>query len=77
MEITEDRQANLDANAQIDRACTGNGGDCVYQAAVDVEVQLSSGQMVTLRLCTSHAIQVTQRGLRNGVPYAVTKLDKE
>jgi hypothetical protein len=73
--ISETHQQQLDANVQIDRACTGNGGDCVEVAVVDVAVQMSTGQAVQLRLCTSHAIQITQHGLRNGAPYSVTKLD--
>lgn len=73
--ISEARQEALEANARIDRACTGNGGDCTDRAIVDVEVRMDTGQIVKLRLCTSHAIQTTQRGLRNGVAYTVTKLD--
>jgi hypothetical protein len=73
--ISEARQEALEANARIDRACTGNGGDCVDRAIVDVAVELSPEVVVRLRLCTSHAIQVTQRVLGNGVVYTVAKLD--
>lgn len=75
MNISEARQAKLDANARINRACTGSGGDCVDRAIADVHVELTNGQKVSLRLCMSHAIQTTQRGLRNGIAYAVTRLD--